>query len=175
MWHKALELLVKILGTNSCCWRTIWLCKTFLTCQSQVLKWCPRLQYLRERQNSARLEHICQIGNNSCLPCFKKNKVRIKTGSQWYAGSILQRIELSSHSPIPGIATSSSSFPSIIKNDIGKRKHSLDLNASREFVGLKIWIAWTLDWANSEKISTWTLDGVGKFCLDFALTQTTVF
>lgn len=170
MWHKALELLVMILGTNSCCWRTIWFCKMFLSCQSQVLKWCPRLQYLRERQNSACLEHICQIGNNSHLPRFKENKVSKKPGSQGYAGSISQRPELSSHSPVPSIPTSSSLFPSIIKNDIGKRKHSLDLNAQREFVGLKIWIAWTLDWANSEKISNWTLDGVGKFCLDFALT-----
>lgn len=59
---------------NSCCWRTIWFCTMFLSCLSRVLKWCPIPQYLRNLQNSACLEHICQIGNNSHLLHFTKNK-----------------------------------------------------------------------------------------------------
>lgn len=101
---------------------------------------------------------------------FYKEQSQQRTRVSRICRSILQRTELGSHSPVPSIATSSSSFPSIINNDIGKWKHSLGLNAQREFLGLKIWIAWTLDWSNLGKIPNWTLDGVGKFNLDFAPT-----
>lgn len=169
MWPQFWRFLWRYWELNSCCWRTIWFCTMFLSCQSQVLKWCPIPQYLRDLQNSSCLEHICQIGNNSHLPHFTKNQVSNEPGFQGYAGIYYRELN-STHSPMPSIATSSSSFPSIINNDIGKWKHSLGLNAQREFVGLKIWVAWTLDWSNLEKIPNWTLDGVGKFNLDFAPT-----
>jgi len=128
-----------------------------LSCQSQILKWCTTPQYLRDLQNSTCLEHTCRIGNNSHLPHFTKNKKTAKIQGLKDKQEVYYREQNLAVIPpcLASIPTTSSLFPSVIKSGIRKWKHSLDLNAQRESVGLKNWIAWTLEWANSEKIPNW--------------------